>query len=92
MIFLRRPVVVTTFKAAMRTLNCVLALGHMRTTYKTLSGLTTEHIQDRRLGSSTRGLADCVRVVSIGAVPASVLILYVGVVPGDPRQKAEKQK
>jgi hypothetical protein len=51
-----------------------------------------KHNQERRPGSSTRGLADCVQVVSIGAVPATVVILYVGAMTGDGRQKAEEQK
>ena len=48
----------------------------------------TKHNQERRPGSSTRGLADCVQVVSIGAVPAIVVILFVGAMPGDGRQNA----
>ena len=52
----------------------------------------TKHNQERRPGSSTRGLADCVQVVSTGAVPATVFIFYVGAMTGDGRQKAKEQK
>ena len=53
---------------------------------------TFEKPLGRLPGSSTTGLPDCVQVVSIGAVPAIVVILYVGAMPGDGRQKAEEQK
>ena len=49
-------------------------------------------VKQGRPGSSSRRPPDCVQVVSIGAVPAIVLILHVGAMPADGRQKAKEQK